>query len=103
MAVHFIRRTAIVGIAALGFLPARLSAADSSFLDSLTHAECQIMSDGNCSCSMADLAHPTPYVDIAILIGILQASGAVDWQQSMATLAELRRECRLEGFVSSFR
>jgi hypothetical protein len=52
---------------------------------------------------MADLAHPTPHVDIAILIGILQASGAVDWQQSMATLAELRRACRLEGVVSSFR
>jgi hypothetical protein len=61
------------------------------------------MPDGNCLCSTVDSAHPTPYVDIAILIGVLQASGAVNWQQSMATLAELRRACRLEGFVSSLR
>jgi len=103
MVTHFIRRSAIVVMVALGFVPARLSAADDPFLYSLTHAECRIMTDGNCACSTPDLAHPTPYVDIAILIGVLQASGAVDWQQSMTTLAELRRACRLEGFVSSFR
>ena len=76
---------------------------DNAFLNSLAHAECRIMPDGNCSCSTVDAAHPIPYVDIAILIGVLQVGGAVDWQQSMATLAQLRRSCRLEGFVSSFR
>jgi hypothetical protein len=89
--------------AALAFAPARLSAADNPFLSSLAHAECRIMPDGNCLCSTVDAAQPIPYVDIAILIGVLQASDAVNWQQSMATLAELRRACRLEGFVGSFR
>ena len=63
----------------------------------------EIAPDGNCSCSTVDAAHPIPYVDIAILIGVLQASGGVGLQQSMAALAELRRACRFEGFVSSFR
>jgi hypothetical protein len=49
-----------------------------------------------------DAAHPIAYVDIAILVGLLQAGGAVNWQQSMAVLAELRRACRFDGFVSSF-
>jgi hypothetical protein len=103
LAARFIHQTAIGIIAALGLMPPRLSAAEDPFLASLTHAECRIMPDGNCSCGMPDLAHPTAYLDIAILIGVLQASGAVDWQQSMAALAELRRACRLEGFVSSLR